>query len=48
MQALEWDLGPLTPSEYDKEWCARRKYAVAIVGEFRRGVEDAKREKGGT
>lgn len=44
---MEWDLGPMRPEELDKAWSARRRYAVAIVGKFREGVEFARGEKGG-
>lgn len=47
-QALEWDLGPMKPEDLDKAWCARRRYAVAVVDKFREGVEHARKEKGGT
>lgn len=45
---MEWDLSPMKPEDLDKAWCARRRYAVAVVEKFREGVEHARKEKGGT
>lgn len=44
VQALEWDLGPLSPEVHDKALSARRRAAVALVREYRAGVAQADRE----